>query len=424
MRGSRRGSGLVMLVIVLCALLQGCTADPAPFRIGVLADCVGAFRNLQDAALSGAAVPFLERGSTLRGPSAVDGVTPATVAGRPVELVPGCIEGGEYSTVIEQARQLIELSHVDALVGGTFPGDGLALREVARKYPDVAFVVSSPGDREVTLGDPAPNLFRFAADLSQQVAGLGTFAYRDLGWRHAVVVAENAEVGWGEAAAFLAEFCGLGGRASQVPLSPDLLPPSVPEADGVAVFFTPFGKTPEALMAFAGGRLPLESSLLLGPAAWNDLNSLPAMPDQLKRVVTVAPAIRVGGSELYRATVAKNFPAATETDAMQPFVVQHNDGVEVVMTALEQAGGATGAPLQAALRSLDTELVSGRVRLDDNRAAVVNTALTRLGDVGTGSVIRTVSGVDQTFGGTLPASYEPGSGEQPCSAGPLPPWAR
>ncbi len=410
--------------LLLSGLLQGCTADPAPIRVGVLAECVGALRSLQETALSGAEIPFLERGSTLRGPSALDGVTPATVAGRPVELISGCVEGGEYSTIIEQARLMVELAHADAVVGGTFPGDGLALREVARKYPDVAFVVSSPGDREVTLQDPAPNLFRFAADLSQQVAGLGTYAYRDLGWRHAVVVAENAEVGWGEAAAFLAEFCGLGGRASQVPLSPDLLPPSVPEADGVAVFFTPFGKTPEALMAFAGGRLPLESSLVLGPAAWNDLNSLPAMPDELKRVVTVAPATRVGGSELYRATVAKNFPAATETDAMQPFVVQHNDGVEVVMTALDQAGGATGATLQAALRSLDTELVSGRVRLDDNRAAVVNTALTRLGDVGTGSVIRTVSGVDQTFGGTLPASYEPGSGEQPCSAGPLPPWAR
>ena len=120
------------------------------------------------------------------------------------------------------------------------------------------------------------------------------YAFRDLGWRHAVVVAENAEAGWGGAAAFLAEFCALGGRASQFPMSPDLQPPSVPEADGVAVFFTPFGTTPEALIAFAGGRLPLESSLLLGPAAWNDLNSLPAMPDELKRVVTVVPATTVG----------------------------------------------------------------------------------------------------------------------------------
>ena len=197
------------------------------------------FRNLQEAALSGAEIPFLERGSTLRGPSAVDGVTPATVAGRPVELVPGCIEGGEYSTVIEQARLLVEVSHVDAVVGGTYPGDGLVLREVARKYPDVAFVVSSPGDREVTLGDPAPNVFRFAADLSQQVAGLGTYAFRDLGWRHAVVVAENDEVGWDES-------CGvprgvLRTRRAGQPVRDvaDLQPPSVPEADGVAVFFTP-----------------------------------------------------------------------------------------------------------------------------------------------------------------------------------------
>jgi ABC-type branched-subunit amino acid transport system substrate-binding protein len=197
----------------------------------------------------------------------------------------------------------------------------------------------------------------------------------------------------------------------------------VPDADGVAVFFTPFGKTPEALMAFAGGRRPLESSLLLGPAAWNDLNSLPAMPDELKRVVSVVPSTTVSGSELYRATVARNFPAASETDAMQPFVVQNNDGVEVVMAALEKTGGATEAALQAALGSLDVELASGRVRLDSNRAAVVSTALSRLGDVGTGTVIRTVTDVDQTLGGILPETYQPGAGEQPCRPGPLPPWA-
>jgi branched-chain amino acid transport system substrate-binding protein len=276
----------------------------------------------------------------------------------------------------------------------------------------------------VTLNDPAPNLFRFAADLSQQVAGLGTYAYQDLGWRHAVVVAENAEVGWGEAAAFLAEFCALGGRATQLPLSPDLQPPSVPDADGVAVFFTPFGKTPEALAAFAGGRSPLAASLLLGPAVWNDLNTLTALPADMKPVVTVVPSSTLGGTELYRATVARFFPAATETDAMQPFVVQNNDGVEVVMAALEKTGGATGPALQAALGSLDVELASGRVRLDGNRAAVVSTAVTRLGDIGTGTVIRTITDVDQTLGGVLPATYQPGSGEQPCSSGPLPPWSR
>jgi branched-chain amino acid transport system substrate-binding protein len=64
----------------------------------------------------------------------------------------------------------------------------MILRELARKYQDTTFVVSTSGPREVTLGDTAPNLFRFAPDISQQVAGLGTFAFRDLGWRNAVVV--------------------------------------------------------------------------------------------------------------------------------------------------------------------------------------------------------------------------------------------
>ena len=64
-RGAVLGS-----VLLFGALLQGCTSDPAAVRIGVLADCVGTFRNLQEAALSGAAIPLLERGATLRGPSA------------------------------------------------------------------------------------------------------------------------------------------------------------------------------------------------------------------------------------------------------------------------------------------------------------------------------------------------------------------
>ena len=65
-------------------------------------------------------------------------------------------------------------------------------------------------------------------------------------------------------------------------MSPDLQPPAVPDADGVACFSRRSGKTPETSTAFAGGRSPLESSLLLGPGVWNDLNSLAAMPDEMK----------------------------------------------------------------------------------------------------------------------------------------------
>ena len=418
-------------MLLFGALLAGCSGDPSTVRIGVLADCVGFLRSLQDVALAGASIPLLERGATLLGPTASEGVSAATVAGHPVELLNGCIEGGEYSSIIEQARLLVEVDHVDVVVGGTYPGDGLALREVARKHPDVTFVVSNPGDREVTATDAAPNIFRFAADITQQVAGLGTYAFRDLGWRKALVIADNNEVGWGGAAGFLAEFCGLGGTATQVPMSPDRQPPDVPDADGAAVFFAPFGQTPDTLTAFAGGRAPLKSSLLLGPGVWNDLNGLAAMPQAMKDIVTVVPT---GGTDLthaagerYRAAAAEYFPGFTATDAMQPFVVQNHDAVEAVMIALGRTGGtvgAGGADLRQALGSLDVELVSGSVRLDVNRAAVVSTSLARLGDIGSATFIRTIPDVDQTLGGTLPASYEPSFGEQPCVAGAVAPWAR
>ena len=201
---------------LLAGVLQGCERDQPPVRIGVLVDCVGLARGFRDATMSGVELPLLQRGATLRGARPGDGVGPATVAGGKVELVTGCTEGGEYSVLIEQARRLVEVDKVDVLVGGTWAGDGLVLREVARRHPATAFVATAPGAREVTLHDPPANLFRFGGDFSQQAAGLGTYAFRDLGWREAAVVVDDNEVGWGEAAAFLAEFCALGGRATQL----------------------------------------------------------------------------------------------------------------------------------------------------------------------------------------------------------------
>ena len=59
---------------------------------------------------------------------------------------------------------------------------------------------------------PAANLFRFSPDYAQREAGLGAYAYHQLGWRRAAVVADYANPGWAGAAAFTAEFCALGGH--------------------------------------------------------------------------------------------------------------------------------------------------------------------------------------------------------------------
>ena len=67
-------------------------------------------------------------------------------------------------------------------------GSTVVAREVARLYPEVPFVATFWDESEVTLHRPAPNLFRFSADFAQQTAGLGAYAFEELGWRRATVL--------------------------------------------------------------------------------------------------------------------------------------------------------------------------------------------------------------------------------------------
>jgi branched-chain amino acid transport system substrate-binding protein len=430
--GPRHVAATAVAVALLAGLLHGCTADQPSVRIGLLVDCVGAARNAQDVVLAGGELPLLERGARLRGARPSDGVTPAIVAGRSVELVTGCTEGGEYTTIIEESRRLAEDETVDVVVGGTWPGDGLALREVARRHLRTAFVVAAPGPREVTLEATAANAFRFAPDFSQQVAGLGTYAFKDLGWRDALVIAEDNEVGWGGAAAFLAEFCALGGRATQYQLPSFGLTqqaPSLPTSGGGVAVFASSLLIPDALATLATGRTAWGSTLVLGPGIGQSPDHLQALPANPHGVATVAPAYSPETQASYVAAYTQRFPGMSQAQAMQPWVLAYHDAVEAIMTGLERSSataGADGRALHEALGSAEANLVGGRIRLDTNRAAVVSTNVLSLGgiDLEDVRVVRTVPEVDQSLGGVLPATYEPTSGKQPCRAATPPPWAR
>ena len=183
----------------------------------MLADCQGALRGFEDAQLAGAELPFLRRGAHLLGTSPSGGVSAIDVGGRRVELVRGCQETGEHTVYIEEARRLLEDEHVDVVVGGS----SVVTRELARRYPTCRLrqhVLGRAGDH--ACGGPRPNLFRFSPDYAQREAGLGAYAYHQLGWRRAAVVAGDENPGWGGAAAFTAEFCALGGQVVTVYRSP------------------------------------------------------------------------------------------------------------------------------------------------------------------------------------------------------------
>ena len=352
----RRDSRRLALVLA-AAVLAGCPGGGGerPLRIGVVVDCTGIFRSLEDAELSGAALPLIERGARLTGRRAAEGLTPARVAGRRVEIVRGCTEASEFSTFTTELRRLAEREQVDVVVAAGVGADEIVLRDVARSHPRTLFVAVAHGPREATLIRPAPNLYRFVADHAQGVAGLASYAYHRLGWRRATVALGDWDAGWGARDAFVAEFCSLGGRITR-PRAVPLFDPSgddverIPrDVDGVAVFATPFFG-PTAFMRRLARRVGEPArEIVVGPGLVDDpalLATIAVRSTASSRVVG-----RLGRMHAYLRAFARVFPGVPARVAAGEPVSGYRDAMEAVLRALERAGG-DAARLPAELAGL------------------------------------------------------------------------
>ncbi|MEN3278912.1 MAG: branched-chain amino acid transport system substrate-binding protein [Solirubrobacteraceae bacterium] len=427
---SRDRWGCGALIAALALGLGACGGSGRrPLRIGVIVDCQGAFRALRDVELSGAQLPLMARGAEPKGREPGAGVTAARVDGRPVELVRGCSESGELAAVTQVARLLVERMNVDVVVeGGVFSVDGIVLREVARRYPDVPFVAAANGPREVTLQGSPASVYRVAADYGQGVAGLATYAYRELGWRKVAVAAEDWVAGWGAETAFVREFCSLGGRVTRriglAPGGPPNDPARVPRhVDGVAVLASGNSVTSEYLRALA--RRMGARRLVLGPEITGDAELLRGAGSTLRGVVGSAyvppfassPAVRS-----YLRDYTRINPGAPASQPLTALVVGYRNAVEAVLQAFEHAHGELSddrRELRAALGRLRTRLLGVPLRMDAHRQAVVSATLVRLGAP---TALQTVAGVDQSIGGLVPVDYVPGEAGQACRRAPPPRW--
>jgi branched-chain amino acid transport system substrate-binding protein len=335
--------------------------------------------------------------------------------------------------VTQVARLLVDRMNVDVVVeGGVFSVDGIVLREVARRYPDVPFVAAANGPREVTLHGSPASVYRVAADYGQGVAGLATYAYRELGWRRVAVAAEDWVAGWGAETAFVREFCSLGGRVVRrvalVPGGPPNDPARVPRnVDGVAVLASSNSVTPDYLRALARRVGAPSTRLVLGPEITGDAELLRGAGSSLRGVVGSAyapPAATSADVRSYLRAYARANPSAPAGEALNPLVAGYRNSVEAVLQAFEQAHGELSRDrreLRGALARLRTRLLGVPVRMDAHGQAIVSTTLMRLGDP---ISARTISGVDQSIGGLVPVDYVPGEGGQACRRAPPPRWAR
>ena len=425
-----RVSAVLALAVALVLVASGCGGSTArPFGIGILSDCYGPFDGAHEANLADAEVPLIELGAKPRGRQPSSGITPVDVAGRRVELLVGCVAGSE--DVIPEARRLVEEDGVRALVGPLTAEQGMALRRYARLRPDVAFLIQPAPAPEVTLNDPARNVFRFAPDAAQTSAGLGSYAYRQLGWRRAAVVGEDVPFAWEEAAGFIAEFCALGGRI-------------------VARRWIPFGMDPGA----AAGRVPRSADgVYLGVAASPMARFLDRYGAARRgvdgkvvanavllgdpSVMGVAHGVVVGGSPSFdpipaqrslAVALTKAFPDLPAGSALNLLSIPFGSSVAAAISALERSRGADGCPFLSALARVEIESAMGRIHLDGDRQAIQPNYLSKVVTMGKDvalETLRVVPDVEHTFGGYFARGGPPASETSPaCVKRTPPPWAR
>jgi branched-chain amino acid transport system substrate-binding protein len=429
-----------LLAVASLALgAAGCSGGEQPVRIGLLTDCRGLFSGYEDQALAGAELPLLQRGGHLTNGRPSGGVSDARAGGRDLQLVKGCTEESEHTILVEEVRRLVEVEDVDAVVGAIGESDSLVFRELARKYPDVVFISTWSGTQGLTLRHPAANVYRFDTDEAQDVAGLGSYAYRELGWRRAVTVADSTPVGWHEEAAFVAEFCALGGDVTARMTAPiDLGDPKVAGAlrgaDGVAALtyggaFVP----PKLLPSLARVIGSPATRMVVGAYVLEDSNALVPIDGPLAGVVgasSIPPANSTPAMRDYRRAFTKAFPGLPPSDAETPVALAFNDAMEGLLHGLEASDGDLSdgrQRLREELARVRLDLPSSPVHLDRNRQAVRNVYLKQISRGGgrrAFRLVRVVPGVEQTFGGLLSDAPSPGPGSQPCRKATPPPWAR
>ena len=431
--------GVAAAVVALSLLTAGCGGGADTFKIGVIVDCQGIFAAYSEDSLAGASLPLLARGGRLAGRKPSDGVEGARVAGRSIELHQGCGEVTYLTQLVENARRLIEEEKVDVLVAPMLgQTEGVVLRELAHRYPKVAFVLANSTAQEPTLRDPAPNLFRFVADGAQASAGLGSYAYHDLGWRRAAVVLPDSLYSWPRAAGFVAEFCALGGQVERLPApeyaSASVLPRIGKDVDGVALFTEIFPDTLGFATAFAKVQPDPPRHLLLGPASFTF-----ADPKLFVQGVAAFRNLVVGDSTQYVSAdpawlafadaYGRHFPGLgrPSSPALYPLVLPFYTSVEAVLRALGRAG-TDGPAFMRALAETRFDSPTGPVRLDRNRQAVVSSYLSRTEVSANGThrfrTIRVVKDVEQTYGGYFSSSTPTPTVSRPgCHRATPPPWA-
>jgi branched-chain amino acid transport system substrate-binding protein len=420
------------------------TGGGGTIKVGFLSDCEGAFGSFFEPTASGFNQALIDKaGAKPASKKPSEGVTGATVAGKQIEIVGyGCADD-TADKAIEETRRLVEQEGADILVGPLSGDEGIAVANYAKEHPDKTFINGIAGAQDSTLKVGAPNFFRFHPDGAQWSAGLGDYAYNDLGWKTAAIIGDDYSFPYTSLAGFVAEYCAIGGKVTKRIWAPlgekdysSFISQIPDDVDGLYVGIGGTGLV-NFVKQYRQQKGELDTDRMMGNVFWDD-------PLVLKEVGNSL----IGGTTAAMTAADSDDPEVTayldrlrqsygeEIAGLGPsvFTYGYYTAGQALVKALEEVNGdiSDQSKLQDALASMELsgdEAPYGDVRLDDNHQAISNVFVKRIVKDKTGDGVpdvetfRRIPEVDQTFGGFFSAETPaPDRSNPKCEKRTPPSW--
>jgi branched-chain amino acid transport system substrate-binding protein len=297
------------------------------------------------------------------------------------------------------------------MIGPLSGDEGIAVKNYAKTKPDVTFVNGSSGAQAATLGDPAPNFYRFNTEGAQWMVGLGEHALAK-GYKKVFLVAEDYGFPYSQVQGFMASYCAKGGKVvdkAWVPLGTKdyaAVVARIPkDVDAVlvvlggsdAVNFLNQYEQAGGNKPMIGGSITVDQTVLnykgkrreslLGTASAGPMADSIDTPEWKKFVAD------------YKATFKDGFPSPSL------FAYLYYINAKATLDALDAVKGDLSdgqKKYREALQKTNFKGPAGDVKIDENRNGVGTTYITEVAKAPDGSfynkVVKTVPNVTQTLG--------------------------
>lgn len=371
-------------------------AQDDTIKIGLLATFEGPFTVLGEDGERGAMTAIEELGGT--------------AGGKKIEIVKGSSDASPDSAV-RAARKLVEQDGVKVLVGPLSGDEGIAVKDYAKTKSDVTFLNGASAAQDTTFRDPAENFFRFGTDGAQWMAGLGTYAFNDKGYKSVAVVAEDYSFPYTQVFGFMAEFCKAGGKVpskSWVPIgNKDFSSVIAALPDDVDAIYVALGGA-DAVNFLSQYQQSGGSAPLVGGSITVDqtvLTSQGKTRDVLIGTPAAGPTADTNDAPAWLAFTEayKKQPNAFPSPSL--FAHAYYINMKAAILGLNEVKGDVsdgGANLRAALSKLSFDTPTGKVSLDKNRNAIADIYLTEVVEGPDGNLlnklVKVVPQVNQTLG--------------------------